>query len=175
MVTGHKIWRTCRVHANCCLRLSWFQWFTEAFRLKHIYFTYIYIYIYIYKNTTFKTSGSPAAGISPGPVCQLLPSCSFHGLLESVTRGWARKRGGGREAGRGKVAFPLAPIFFSLFYICHYYITLFWVSKVVGAAFGSSPAFLPWKSQRVGSGLGFLLLFCFKRLSARTSTTCLEQ
>lgn len=47
------------------------------------------------------------------------------------------------------------PTFFSLFYICHYYITLFWASNVVGTEFGSSPAFLPWKSQRVGSGLSF--------------------
>lgn len=114
----------------------------------------IYI-LYIKKNTIFKTSGSPVAGICPGPACQLLPSCSFHGLLESVTHGWARKRGGGREIGRGRVAFPPTPIFFSLLYFCHYYITLFWASKVVGTEFGSSPASLPWKARGLVLVWGF--------------------
>lgn len=41
---------------------------------------------------------------------------------------------------------PPPPIFFNLFYICYYYITLFWVSKAAGTGFSSSFTFFPKKN-----------------------------
>lgn len=85
----------------------------------------------------------PAAG-------KLLFSWFF---LESFTQGRPAKEEG---TGKGKTAFPPTLVFFSLFDICHYFVTLFGASKVVSTKFGGSPALLLWKSQRVGSAWGFL-------------------
>lgn len=63
--------------------------------------------------------------------------------------------------GSRRAAVPPTPAFFSLFYIYLYYITLFGASKVVGTELGSSFAFLLWRSQRVGSGLGFYYYYYF--------------
>lgn len=74
---------------------------------------------------------------------------------------WSHSHRGGpgkEEEGtaKGTAAFPPTLVFFSLFDICHYYVILFGASKVVGTEFGSGPALLLWKSQRVGSAWRFL-------------------
>lgn len=75
-----------------------------------------------------------------------------------------------REQGKGEQHFPL-PLF-SLFDICHYHVTLFGASKVVGSKLGGSPALLLWKSQRVANNYQVLKDFLLGHVPHVWSSNC---
>lgn len=74
--------------------------------------------------------------------------------------------------GKGRAAFPSTLVCFSLFDFCHYPVTLFGASKVVGSKFGGSPALLLWKSQTVANNYQVLKDFLLGHVPHVWSSNC---